>query len=127
MERKNPLQNNEEKIKFYYENCWKYIIRPPKNNYLLTELDFPKSLVKKPRFFYIREDYTILSKRGYLMPCSFYRIDLSKRDLYIHPVVIYLHGNSSSRIEGSKAALFLLNRGKDLFIFDFPGLGKKCR
>ena len=124
MEKKISLKNKEEQIKFSYENCWKYIIRPPKDKYLLSELDFPKNLSKKPGFNYIREDYTILSKRGYLMPCSFYRIDLSKRDPYIHPVVIYLHGNSSSRIEGSKAALFLLNKGIDLFIFDFPGCGK---
>ena len=124
MEKKTSSKNKEEQIKFSYENCWKYIIRPPKDKYLLSELDFPKNLSKKPGFNYIREDYTILSKRGYLMPCSFYRIDLSKRDPYIHPVVIYLHGNSSSRIEGSKAALFLLNKGIDLFIFDFPGCGK---
>ena len=43
------------------------------------------------------------------MQCSFYRMDLSKRDPSIRPVIIYLHGNSSSRIEGSKAAIFLIN------------------
>ena len=125
MENKNQRGiNEEEKIKFSYENCWKYIIRPPRDNYSISELDFPLNLIEDPNFIYIREDYNVLSKRGYLMMCSFFRADLSKRIPYIRPVVIYLHGNSSSRIEGTKMAFFLLNKGIDLFVFDFPGCGK---
>ena len=125
MENKNQRGiNEEEKIKFSYENCWKYIIRPPRDNYSISELDFPLNLIENPNFIYIREDYTVLSKRGYLMMGSFFRADLSKRIPYIRPVVIYLHGNSSSRIEGTKMAFFLLNKGIDLFVFDFPGCGK---
>jgi len=125
MENKNQRGiNEEEKIKFSYENCWKYIIRPPRDNYSISELDFPLNLIEDPNFIYIREDYNVLSKRGYLMICSFFRADLSKRIPYIRPVVIYLHGNSSSRIEGTKMAFFLLNKGIDLFVFDFPGCGK---
>ena len=116
----STLQRNEEEIKFSYENCWKYIIRPPRDNYLISELDFPFNLIEDPNFIYIRDDYTVLSKRGYLMLCSFFRADLSKRIPYIRPVVIYLHGNSSSRVEGTKMAFFLLNKGIDLFVFDFP-------
>jgi pimeloyl-ACP methyl ester carboxylesterase len=124
MEPKYQKAYTEEEIKYSYENCWKFIIRPPRDEYLIQELDFPLSLFQEPDFMYIREDYTILSKRGYLMECSFFRSDLSKRIPYIRPVVIYLHGNSSSRIEGTKMALFLLNKGFDLFVFDFPGSGK---
>ena len=125
MEPINPRKNiNDEEIKYTYENCWKFIIRPPRDDYFLSELDFPPTLYQKPSFMFIREDYIILSKRGFLMPCSFFRADLSKRDPYIRPVVIYLHGNSSCRVEGSKMALFLLNKGIDLFVFDFPGCGK---
>jgi len=39
------------------------------------------------------------------------------------PVVIYLHGNSSSRMEGMKVASEILHRGINLFIFDFAGCG----
>jgi alpha/beta superfamily hydrolase len=39
------------------------------------------------------------------------------------PVVIYLHGNSSSRLEGLKIATELLKRGINLFVFDFAGCG----
>ena len=124
MENRKPKGVNGEDLKFSYENCWKFIIRPPRDEYVLYELDFPFNLVENPDFIYIREDYTVLSKRGYLMECSFFRADITKRIPYIRPVVIYLHGNSSSRIEGTKMALFLLNKGIDLFVFDFPGCGK---
>jgi len=39
------------------------------------------------------------------------------------PVVIYLHGNSSSRVEGMRIAPELLKRDINLFIFDFAGCG----
>jgi pimeloyl-ACP methyl ester carboxylesterase len=39
------------------------------------------------------------------------------------PVVIYLHGNSSSRLEGLKAAPELLKRDINLFVLDFAGCG----
>lgn len=39
------------------------------------------------------------------------------------PVVIYCHGNSSSRLEGIKIASELLKRNINLFIFDFAGCG----
>ena len=39
------------------------------------------------------------------------------------PVVIYLHGNSSSRLEGLKIATELFKRGINLFVFDFAGCG----
>ncbi len=39
------------------------------------------------------------------------------------PVLIYLHGNSSSRLEGMKIAPQLLIRGINLFVLDFAGCG----
>ena len=116
--------NNEIEIKYTYENCWKFIIRPPRDDYLISELDFDLYQIQKSDFIYIREDYSILSKQGFLMECSFFRADLSKRKPFIRPVIIYLHGNSSSRVEGKKLAYYLLNKGFDLFVFDFPGCGK---
>ena len=40
------------------------------------------------------------------------------------PVVVYLHGNSSSRVEGLKGLPELLKRGINLFVFDFAGCGQ---
>ena len=123
MENKRPKKHSEQQINYTYENCWKFIIRPPRDSYDLSELDLGgiKLETKEP---YIREDCEIKSKRGFIMQCSFYRIDPKKREPLIRPVVIYLHGNSSSRVEGKKMALYLLNKGIDLFVFDFPGCGK---
>ena len=94
----------------------------PRDNYDLSELDLVSRQLKtkKP---YIREDIEIKSKWGYRIESSFYRIDPQKREPLIRPVVKYLHGNSS-RVEGKKIALFSLNNGIDLFVFDFPGCGK---
>lgn len=39
------------------------------------------------------------------------------------PVVLYLHGNSSSRLEGLKIAPELLKRDINLMVFDFAGCG----
>jgi pimeloyl-ACP methyl ester carboxylesterase len=120
METQNP---NDEKFKYTYENCWKFIIRPPRDDYDLSELDLGEIMLDSKET-YIREDYEIKSKRGFLMKCSFYRIDPKKREPLIRPAVIYLHGNSSCRVEGKKMAIYLLNKGIDLFVFDFPGCGK---
>jgi len=40
------------------------------------------------------------------------------------PVLIYLHGNSSSRLEGLKNATELFKRNINLFVFDFAGCGR---
>ena len=124
MEIKKPQKSTEVEIKYSYENFWKFIIRPPRDNYNLSELDYDSLNLNERESPYIREDYSILSKRGFLMECSFYRSDPSKRIPYIRPCVIYLHGNSSSRCEGKKMSLPLLKEGIDLFVFDFPGCGK---
>jgi len=39
------------------------------------------------------------------------------------PVVIYLHGNSSSRVEGLRMAPELMKRNINIFVFDFAGCG----
>lgn len=39
------------------------------------------------------------------------------------PVVVYMHGNSSSRLEGLKLLPELLRRNINLFVFDFAGCG----
>ena len=122
MENKNK-KFSEDQIKFTYENCWKFIIRPPRDDYDLSELELERFNINE-REPIIREDYSILSKRGFLMQCSFYRVNPSIRIPYIRPCVIYLHGNSSSRMEGKKIGYYLLNKGIDLFVFDFPGCGK---
>lgn len=55
------------------------------------------------------------------MECSYFE-PLSCRDKP-HPVVIYLHGNSSSRLEGLSLLPFLLPIGVAVILMDFAGCG----
>ena len=112
----------EQPFKFSYESLWKFIIRPPKGNYKESDLG-PKVFNRRNSKIYTRTDYTILSKRGFLLKCSFFQQELFSRKPFIMPVIIYLHGNSSSRMEGKKLVEFLFDYDINTFIFDFAGCG----
>ena len=108
-------------IKISYETLWKFIIRPPRDEYdedLLVDQFF--SYKNKS---YQRKDYDLISSEGYKMKCSFVEPIDSSRPSLIMPVVLYLHGNSSSRLEGLNNLQVLLNSNINLFVIDFPGCG----
>ena len=107
---------------FSYEKLWKSIIRPPRDIYSENDLG-SKRYKRNNNKFYTRTDYSIMSSRGFLIKCSFYEEELSTRENFLMPVVIYLHGNSSSRIEGKKMSNYLFDYNINSFIFDFPGCG----
>ena len=112
----------EQSFKFSYESLWKFIIRPPRGIY--NEIDLgPKVFNRRNSKIYTRTDYTILSKRGFLLKASFFQQELYSRKPFIMPVIIYLHGNSSSRMEGKKLVEFLFDYDINTFIFDFAGCG----
>lgn len=111
----------QEKPKISYETLWKAIIRPYRDIYKIKDLGNPKF-----SFFartYIRKDYDLISSEGYLMKCSFYEPEILFRPKKIMPVVLYLHGNSSSRLEGMGVLREVLKRDMNLFTIDFPGCG----
>ena len=111
----------QEKPKISYETLWKAIIRPYRDIYKIKDLGNPKF-----SFFartYIRKDYDLISSEGYIMKCSFYEPEISFRPKKIMPVVLYLHGNSSSRLEGMGVLREVLKRDMNLFTIDFPGCG----
>ena len=108
-------------ISFSYETLWKFIIRPPRDEYnekMLGESKFQYRNIK-----YERKDYSIVSSQGYLLKCSFIEPMKENRPSIEMPVVLYLHGNSSSRIEGLQICGELLKRNINLFIVDFAGCG----
>ena len=108
-------------ISFSYETLWKFIIRPPRDEYnekMLGESKFHYRNIK-----YERKDYSIISSQGYLLKCSFIEPMKENRPSIEMPVVLYLHGNSSSRIEGLQIFGELLKRNINLFIVDFAGCG----
>ena len=104
-----------------YETLWKSIIRPPRDEYDLEQLGDNKFFHKGKT--YIRNDYQLINNRGQLIQCSFLEEEIETRESYLMPVVIYLHGNSSSRIEGFRNAPDLLKNGINVVIFDFAGCG----
>ena len=110
-----------EKIEFKYETLWKLIIRPPRDDYD-EELLGDKVFTYQDKT-YTRKDYNLVSSQGNILKCSFIEPEEKYRPTEIMPVVVYLHGNSSSRLEGMRMAGYLLKRGINLFVFDFAGSG----
>ena len=108
-------------IKFSYETLWKFIIRPPRDDYTESTLGSPSFHFNSKT--YIRRDYDIMSTEGYILKCSLIEPKKAYRPSVKMPVVIYLHGNSSSRIEGLNMAKVLLRKNINLFVFDFAGSG----
>ena len=108
-------------IEISYETLWKSIIRPPRDEYNMDQLG-ETTFYHKGKI-YVRHDYELINKRGNLIKCSFLEHEISTRLDYLMPVVIYLHGNSSSRIEGFRNAPDLLKNGINIVMFDFAGCG----
>ena len=108
-------------ISFSYETLWKFIIRPPRDEY--NEKMLGDTKFKYRNMKYERKDYSIISSQGYLLKCSFIEPMKENRPSIEMPVVLYLHGNSSSRIEGLQICGELLKRNINLFIVDFAGCG----
>jgi dipeptidyl aminopeptidase/acylaminoacyl peptidase len=115
------MENTTSKQKISYETLWKAIIRPPRDIYSISTLG-PKTFRLKSRE-YERKDFTLLSNRGYLLHCSLIEPTPSYRPYKTMPLVIYLHANSSSRLEGILMKNYLLLKNINLLIFDFAGSG----
>jgi len=107
------------KLKGGYEDIWKGIIRPLRDEYKLTELGSKEFSIEGKK--YKRSDLTLKNKRGLSLECSHF--EPANRVAKELPCVIYLHGNSSSRIEALPAVDLLLPLNITLFCFDFAGCG----
>ena len=71
---------------------------------------------------FTRTDFTLRTKRGYNLECSHW--EPVERTVDKRPVVIYMHGNSSARVEVLPQLSYLLSLGVAVFSFDFAGSGK---
>ena len=111
----------KEDVKISYETLWKFIIRPPRDEYEEDFLVDEYFIYKNKQ--YQRKDYDLISSEGYIMKCSFIEPIDAFRPAVEMPVILYLHGNSSSRLEGMNNLKLLLNLDINLFVFDFPGCG----
>lgn len=105
-----------------YEQLWKSIIRPPREEY--SDLDLGPRRFNMDRKTYIRTDFSIVSCRGCRIQASHFEPVDEERGSEILPCVVYLHGNSSSRLEGFVLAPLMLPMQATVVCFDWAGCGK---
>jgi len=108
--------------KYGYTDAWKAIIRPPRDEYTDAELGDSEFKIDGKRFQ--RTDFDLVNDRKQKLKCSFFEPIKSERPSKELPCVIYLHGNSSSRVEAIPYYKMLLSSYITMFCFDFSGSGK---
>lgn len=118
----NKLAQHVDMAKKGYEQLVHAIIRPPRASYKMAHLG-PDSFTFCQRRF-IREDVTLLTERGFKIEGSHWLAENVNDDESSHqPVVVYLHGNASARVEVLQQLSYLLSLGSSVFSFDFAGSG----
>jgi len=105
-----------------YEDLWKAVIRPNRDEY--KEEDLGPEKFKINHKYYKRTDFSITNKRSLKLMCSFWEPFDEEREYTRLPCVVYLHGNSSSRCEAVSEIKYLLPLNITVFAFDFSGCGK---
>ena len=109
-------------IKSGYNDLVHAIIRPPRCRYEVNHLG-PKIFDFAGKQFQ-RIDYELLNPRGLTIACSLWEPVTECRNDPILPCVIYMHGNSSARVEALTQLSLVLSMGATLVSFDFTGSGK---
>jgi len=107
----------------YVFALWNLVIRPPRAVYDISQLGPAEFTVGGRRA--ARRDMRLRTNRGGWLQCSHFvpRQDRTKGDLRKFPVIIYLHGNSSSRLEAAGLVSPLIAQNVSLFCFDAAGCG----
>ena len=98
------------------EKLYLPLIRPPRLNY--DPLSLGPLVFTLDKLYYYREDLKLICPHGYTLECSYFESS-TKSD----KCIIYLHGNSSSRLEGLNIIEHVLPKNINVFLFDFPGCG----
>ena len=111
----------ESSKKITYESLWKAIIRPPRDYY--TEEDLGPSFFNFNGKSYIRKDFDLVDFKGLILKVSLIEPDSISRPYDIMPYVIYVHANSSSRVEGIHIKNYLLKKNINICALDFEGSG----
>mmetsp|Transcript_8721 Transcript_8721/g.19317 ORF Transcript_8721/g.19317 Transcript_8721/m.19317 type:complete len:539 (+) Transcript_8721:64-1680(+) len=106
----------------YIFGLWNLLIRPPRANYSMDQLG-PASFQVRGHSVR-REDLRLRTRRGAALACSFFVPERTQNNSLKMPVIIYLHGNSSSRLEAGSILLSILESGMALFCYDASGCGQ---
>ena len=114
-----------EKVNFsmssYIQQAINAIIRPPRCEYNLSHL--PLFLKDDEGNSYVRHPLNFSNQRNQKIVGSLY-IRGDKDIMSGGPCMIYLHGNSSSQVEGQFLIPNVCKYGVALYVFDFAGCGK---
>lgn len=105
-----------------YSELVNAVIRPPRAEYSISELG-PNALKWGGRHF-IRSDFHIPGANGFQLACSWWQPVSADQLTEQLPCVVYMHGNSSCRIEALDALQLTLRMGISLLAFDFAGCGQ---
>ena len=105
-----------------YQELWKAIIRPYRDDYSDKDLGPKKFRLNKK--FYKRSDFSLVNSRNIRIMCSFWEPYDEEREYARLPCVIYLHGNSSSRCEVIPNLKYLLPLNITVLAFDFTACGR---
>jgi len=107
--------------KMGYQECVNAIIRPPR------AVSYKDKTLGPPVFrfggrTFAREDVDLVNSRGMTLRCSHWTNTEPPAERV--PCVIYMHGNSSARLEVLPQLAYLLALGVSVLSFDFSGSGK---
>ena len=105
-----------------YEELWKAIIRPFRDEY--SDKDLGPEKFRLNSKYYKRTDFSLRNPRKQLLMCSFWEPYDEEREYTRLPCVIYLHGNSSSRCEVVPNLKYLLPLNITVLSFDFAACGR---
>jgi len=105
-----------------YKQLVDAIIRPPRAEYRASHLG-PRSFSFSGRNF-ARKDFDLRNKRGMKLKVSHWEPVESERRAMELPCIIYMHGNSSARVEALPQLALCLGLGASMLAFDFSGSGK---
>nr|KYP58170.1 Uncharacterized protein yqkD [Cajanus cajan] len=103
------------------EQLVNFIIRPPRAEYDPQSDLLDQEFMLKGKWYH-RKDVEIKNSRGDVLQCSHYMPIVTPEGKPL-PCVIYCHGNSGCRADGSEAAIILLPSNITVFTLDFSGSG----
>lgn len=108
-----------------YEELVNAIIRPPRyDHYKISDLG--SKVFRLEGKYYERKDMELVNKRGMKLQCSHWLPSSQSGSKTTKPIpcIIYLHGNSSCRLEAMDSLPTVLGAGCSLFALDCAGSGK---
>jgi hypothetical protein len=123
--KKTPKKNFIVQIQEGYAALCNAIIRPPRAEYAVRELGPKLFQISGSRFQ--RTDFELVNPRGFTLQCSHWEplppTDKKSNNVQKLPCVVYMHGNSSCRVEAIEYVETILSIGATVLAFDFSGCG----